>query len=147
MVIAIWFGDIKKAKTMALIMGLLAAILLLTAGVTFAVKFSKIQSYDHISATVTDFDTRDGNNVWTEFTYTINDETITVRLKGHSYWMRIDSQIDLIVNPNNHSQAEVLYGNPYTVSVIFLAATGLFVVFFLLYLINFHVLRKKQLRK
>ena len=144
MLITVWFGDIRKAKTAAVIIGALAAVLLVAAAVTFALKFNKIQKYEHVEATVTAFDTRDGNNVWTEFVYSVGGKPYTARLKGHSYWMRIDSMIDLIVNPNDPNHAEVLYGNPYTVSVILLAATGLFGLFFLLYLINFLVLRKKQ---
>ena len=147
MLITIWFNDIRKAKAAAVIIGALAAVMLVAAAVTFALKFYKIQKFEHVEATVAAFDTRDGNNVWTEFDYSVGGKPYTARLKGHSYWMRIDSLTTLLVNPNNPSQAEVLYGNAYTVSVIFLAATGLFCVFFVLYLVNFLVLRKGQRRE
>ena len=144
MIISVWFNNIKKAKTMAIIMGILTAVLVLSAGVVFATKYFKIHSYEHTKATITAYDTRDAENVWTEFTYSIADEQHTMRVKGHSYWMSIDSEIDVIVNPNKHSQAEVLYDNPYVLSLIILLAAGIFCVFFVLYLVNYLVLRKQN---
>ena len=146
MIIPIWFGSVRKAKIASVAIGALAAALLVAAAVTFVLKFYKIQVYEHVEATVVAFETRDGNDVWTEFVYSVGGEPYGARLKGHSYWMRIDSTTNLIVNPNNPNQAEVLYDNPYIVSVIFIAAAGVFGLFSLLYLINFLVLRKKQRR-
>ena len=146
MIITIWFGSIKKAKIAAVIIGALAAVLLVVAAANFALKFYKIQKYEHVEATVAAFDTSDVNNVWTEFDYSVGGESYSARLKGHSYWMSIGSMTNLIVNPKNPNKAEVLHDNPYIASLIFLFAAGIFGLFSLLYLVNFLVLRKKQRR-
>ena len=138
----VWFEDIKKAKTAAIVFGVITACFLLAALAFFAVQSLKIHSYNQVSATVTAFDTRDGNNVWTEFSYPVEGELYNVRLKGHSYWMRINSEVTLLVNPKNPSQAAVLYDNPYTLPLIMLIAAGVFGLFLFLYTVNYLVLRK-----
>jgi len=144
MVFAIWFGDIKKAKTMAIIMGITTAILIILALFAFIVQLYKILSYEHMEAVITDFDTRDSNNVWTEFSYVIGEKLYTTRVKGHSFQMRIDSQINILVNKKNPGQAEILRDNPYLISLIILVAAVIFGLFFLLYLLNYRSLKKKQ---
>ena len=142
--ILIWTGNIRIARIMAIIMGIITAGFLLTAGIIWGVESYKINSYAHVKGTVADFDTRDGKNVWTEFEYSLDGQTYTVRLKGHSYWMRLGSEINLVVNPKIPDKAEVLYDDPHILSFIMLLPGGLFGVFLLLYLVNFLVLRRRE---
>lgn len=140
----IWFNNIRKAKAMAIIMGAITGVFLFSTIVSWGLQNYKINSYTHVQAIVVDFDTRDSKNVWTEFEYSLNDKNYNVRLKGHSYWMRPDSHVALIVNPKELGQAEVLYDNPYISAIVTLAGSGIFGVFFLFLLLKYSALRKKE---
>ena len=140
----VWFGNYKKAKLMAIILGSIAAAFLLVSAAFWALETYKINAYEHVVSIVTDFDTRDGNNVWTEFAYSLHGQDYTVRLKGHSYWMKPNSSVNLIVNPKIPNQAKVLHDSPFILSLILLIGGGFFAVFFLLYLLNARAIRKKE---
>lgn len=145
MIYLIFFKDKKKAWLMMLITGVIVGCLLLSALIAGGIQLYKSSTYAQVTATVTDFDTRDGNNVWTAFTYEYNNTEHTVRLPGHSYWMRMDSEIDLLIHPDNPERAEVLRNSGTLPKVLFIVCIP-FGVFFMLYGINYIIVRKKLLR-
>ena len=148
MLIIAWFSDIKKAKAMAIIMGVVTSLILLTSIVLFAHQYYKTITYIHIEAVITDFrvDTRDTNNRihWTEYEYSIDNKDYSIRIDQYLAGNRVGKQVSMLANPNNHSQVEIVHDNPYLMSVVALVGAGIFGVFFILYSINYLSLRKKQ---
>ena len=137
MVLIIRFGDTRKAKIAAIVMGSLALLCLVITAVLWGINAYKMNSYDRVPATVTQFDTRDGKNVWTEFRYEYKNETKTVRLKGHSYWMRVNSEVELIINPKRPENVDVITPATGKMPIVPLIPAGLFAFFFILYFFNY----------
>jgi hypothetical protein len=142
MILFVWFGDTKKAMIAAIVMGNLTLIALSVAGAIGINTALKTNTWEPASAVVTDFDTRDGTNVWTDLSYEYDHQHYTTRTKGHSYWMKIDREITILVNPKNPEKFEII--NPTDgkvassyVAVVFLFAAGLFGAVFLLWLLNY----------
>ncbi|MDL2287963.1 hypothetical protein LJC32_01110 [Oscillospiraceae bacterium OttesenSCG-928-F05] len=137
-----FFKDKKQARLALVFLGILTLIFLIAALVPWSMEQIKMQTYHKVISVVTDYDTRDGNNVWTEFQYEYAGEIYTVRLKGHSYWMKPDSEIELLVNPAAPDEAEVL-ANYGALPPIRLMGAGLFGAVFLFYLINYIVAARR----
>lgn len=137
------FRDKGKAKAMLIILGALTFALLAMALVSWGTKTYKLNAYDRVMAVVTDFDTRDGNNVWTEFAYTHEGSAYTVRLDGHSYWMRMGAEIELLVKPSEPDKVEVLRNIGVNTSTYLIGAIP-FGVVFLIYLINYITILRKE---
>ena len=132
-----WLKTARQAKKLMIVSGGMIVLSLLLAGVFFGFQTYKLNSYIHVEGTVTAFNT--SNNVWTQFEYSVDGKTYNVRLSGHSSYMRVGSKAELIVNPSNLYEAEVVYDNPYNTSIIVLIFTAVFSAFFVFYVINFLV--------
>ena len=141
----VWTHDTKAAKIVAMILGIITSALLIHAFISFGITKYKIKTYSHVTATVTSYDTRDANNVWTEFQYEYKNETYTIKIKGHSYWMHIGSEESLIVNPNKPREGQVLRYLGLVMPYTFYFSIPIGAVF-ILYFINFLVNRRRDRR-
>lgn len=104
----VFFRDPQKARRMAVVIGMIAGALLLAAMGTAVVEQIRRQTWTPITAEVADFSTGNPRAVWTEFTYTWEGESYTVRQKGHSYWMARGAQVPLLCNPSRPQQVQVV---------------------------------------
>jgi len=136
-----FFGDKKKALIVCLIMGIITLCFLLSALGLWLSDLYKIDNYTRVMSVVTNYNTSDGKNVWTEFSYEFEQQLYVVRLKGHSFWMTENAEIEILCNPANPEQIEIIK-NIGIVSKISLFPAGIFGVFFVMYLINFLKVRK-----
>ena len=143
MVIITFFRDRKKALAMLIITGALFLGCLVTGGALYGMELYKAGTYRSVTATVTDYDTRDSKNVWTELFYTLDGQTHAVRIKGHSYWMKKDSEIAILVHPTEPEQIEIADYSGTSPKVALIASIP-FGIFFLLYLINYIRVRRRS---
>lgn len=141
MVIITFFRDRKRALAMLIITGALFAGCLVTGVVLYGMKLYKDNTYRNVTATVSAYDTRDSNNVWTELFYQLDDQIHTVRIKGHSYWMKQGSEIVILVHPTEPEKIEIAdySGSALQVALIASIPSG---VFFLLYLLSYIRVRR-----
>lgn len=142
MVIITFFRDKKKAFAMLVITGILFFGCLLTGGVLQGIDLYKENTYHHVTATVSGYDTRDSKNVWTEFMYSLNGAEHIVRTKGHSYWMKEGNEIEILVHPSEPEQIEMVRNLGAKLKTALIASIP-FGAFFLLYLINYIRVRNR----
>lgn len=132
--------NVKAKKKMLIIFSCISMIILITCIIAFCIQLYKNYNYEIVSARVTNYNTSDSNNVWTEFSYEYEGNH-TVKQKGHSYYMIIGSDIELLVNPSDPSDVEVLRNLFAVPKVIF----GVFIIcFFFTGIIAIYYFRDKN---
>ncbi|MEE0264287.1 MAG: DUF3592 domain-containing protein [Acutalibacteraceae bacterium] len=138
----------KNEKSSGIIVRILAVVVtvLLAATAFFCITaLNQKISWEKLNATVIDFDTSDGTDVWTEFLYKYDNQMYKYRQKGHSYWMKKGAQIEIYCNPDTPQDivvAEKMFGLTY----VMLGITGLFGVYFAIYVLN-HFRVKSRARR
>ncbi len=130
------FKSKEKAKVTWILFGSIMLAFLLTASIFWGIQFNKQKTHPIVNAMVTDYSVSDGRNVWTEFSYVYDNQEFVVRVKGHSYWMGLGKEIEVLCNPSDPKQIETLSGL-YTWTSVFLIISVLFAVVFLFYLGNY----------
>lgn len=138
--------DTKSAKISTIAVAIMFAGFLLVTTFFGVIALNQKNNWQPVNATVTDFDTSDGTNVWTEFTYEYNDELYTYRQKGHSYWMSVGSEMEIYCNPDNPTDT-VVAKNMFSLPRTLLIITGMFGGFFVIYLVNFLLVKSRSKKR
>lgn len=126
----------KTAKTVFIVISVMLAASLLASLIFACRDLYRANTWGCVMAEVSDYDTSDSQDVWTEFSYTYDDKDYTVRESGHSYYMGLGDQITIFCNPSNPGQIAI-EKHMYSMAVTFLVLSGAVGIFFIIYLINF----------
>ena len=136
----------KPAKIATIIIAVMVAGCALVTAFFGVVALNQKNNWTKLNAVVTDYDTSNGKNVWTEFAYEYDNKQYTYRQKGHSYWMQEGAEIEIYCNPDKPEDmvvADYMFSMCRTLLII----TGIFLGFFVRYLINFFVVKKREERE
>lgn len=135
--------DKKSAKIITIILAIVVAGYVVVTAFLGLSALNQKNNWQRLNAVVADYDTRNGENVWTEFEYEYNNEAYTYRQKGHSYWMKRGAEIEIYCNPDNPEDM-VVAKNMFALFRTLLIITGINAGFFAIYLLNFFVVKNKQ---
>lgn len=135
--------DKKSAKIITIILAVIVAGYVVVTAFLGVSALNQKNNWQRLNAVVADYDTRNGENVWTEFEYEYNNEAYTYRQKGHSYWMQRGAEIEIYCNPDNPEDM-VVAKNMFALFRTLLIITGINAGFFAIYLLNFFVVKNKQ---
>lgn len=126
---------------MLIITGILLSCCLITGAVLTGIDWYKSKTYQPVTAVVSSYDTRDGKNVWTELTYSYGGSEYATRIKGHSYWMKVDSEVEILVKSSSPEQIEIVRNSGNKANVAWITSIP-FGIFFLFYLFNYLRVRR-----
>ncbi|MFV0400515.1 MAG: hypothetical protein ACK5LX_07845 [Oscillospiraceae bacterium] len=126
---------------MLIITGILLSCCLVAGAVLTGIDWYKSKTYQPVTAIVSSYDTRDGKNVWTELTYSYGGSEYTTRIKGHSYWMKVDSEVEILVKSSSPEQIEIVRNSGNKANVAWITSIP-FGIFFLFYLFNYLRVRR-----
>jgi hypothetical protein len=136
--LTVWFGDKKKAKTAALVMGL-PAIAMLVVALFILVQYNITMTRSEIVVGTPTERHQSAGEVWTEFDYHCHGEDYKTRIDG----VYFPTEKELLCNPQNPSDIKIHSYPPLTSELLFYPG-ALFGVFGLLYLINFLVVARRD---
>ena len=138
----IFSSNPRAARLMAVISGIILALLLAVTLILWGIVFYQRHCWSPVTAEVTAHSGAGSSDVWTEFTFTYEDSSYTVRQRGHSYWMYPGLKLPLYCNPANPQEfcvAENMDAVPKTAAT----AAGIWAVLAVLMLLNYIRVRKK----
>ncbi|MDD6395117.1 MAG: DUF3592 domain-containing protein [Firmicutes bacterium] len=136
----------KTAKIVFIFISVMLAASLLAALIFACRDLYRSNTWGCVMAEVSDYDTSDSQNVWTEFSYTYDEKDYTIRKSGHSYYMGLSDQLTIFCNPSNPEQIAI-EKQMYSMAVTFFILSVAVGIFFIIYLINFLTVSSREKKR